>query len=159
MSRSFCVSTCLQVSVIRVLHCFIAYSGDGVYLFSTLDEPSEKDVSSTFASTATPAEKRCKISENREESKVISGLYDRGRAVDEEDMALEEEGTDSEEQYDCGEDSTEDTLGEDEAAKMELIYYPKVPVILPRKRYFGSRNVDTTKDGMALATYCPIFLT
>lgn len=145
--------------MIRVLHCLIAYSGDGVYLFSTLDEPSEKDVSSTFASTVTPAEKRCKISENREESKVKFGLYDRGMAVDEEDMALEEEDAESEEQYDCGEDSTEDTLGEDEAAKMELIYYPKVPVILPRKRYFGTRNVDTTKDGMALATYCPIFLT
>src|SRR5436309_1542616 len=110
----------MQESMIQVIHYFTAYSGDGVYLFSTLDEPSEKVASFTFASTATPDEKRYPSSQNRDESKAQTqaDLCRKGRTVDEEEgMVSEGEDAEAEEQDDRSESSTVDTFEEAEAAE------------------------------------------
>jgi WD repeat-containing protein 42A len=54
---------------------------------------------------------------------------------------MDDEGEDE------SEASKEDEIEEEEAAEMELSYHPDIPIIMPRKRFFGARNVDTVKDG------------
>ena len=47
-----------------------------------------------------------------------------------------------------GEDSNHDEIdgASDEGIK-ELVFYPEIPVVLPRSRFTGACNVETVKDG------------
>ena len=42
-------------------------------------------------------------------------------------------------------DSDEDE--DDEGTTRDLIFYPDVPVVMPRRRFAGQCNVETVKDG------------
>lgn len=62
------------------------------------------------------------------------------------DMETSDEESDDNDSTDGDEDEGD---GEYEDQPM---YQPTVPVILPRRRYEGARNVRTVKDGM-----CPVY--
>lgn len=56
------------------------------------------------------------------------------------------------------EDSDDDSdSDENDTMEDNNKFYPKVPVILPRRRFVGARNVDTVKDGKSYdLMLCPM---
>ncbi|KAE9410559.1 WD40 repeat-like protein [Gymnopus androsaceus JB14] len=109
----------------------LSYSSDGVYLFSILDDLESGDTPTS--NIVSPNSKRRKVddlmpsSSNTEES-------GEGMEIDELLTRLQEE------QEEEDEDIDESPSEEPEAL------YPRVPVVNPRRRYTGARNVETVKD-------------
>ncbi|KAJ7498885.1 WD40 repeat-like protein [Mycena latifolia] len=107
----------------------LSYSADAVYLYSTRDPPEEVD-------SMAPARLR---SPNNDCSKPIPPNIlgdDDSSSATEDDMDMDIDDIASEEEQE-----------EDLLAKLaSRNAYSGVPVILPRRRFAGARNVDTIKD-------------
>ncbi len=102
----------------------IAYSGDGVYLFSALDEPDsrhETTRSSLVPPNVSAFPKTWSFS--------VIHIYPKAIAYD----------------------SIDGELSSDEGNPVEeTTALPQIPVIFPRRGFTGARNVETIKDGMSL---------
>ncbi|KAK7060611.1 hypothetical protein VNI00_001377 [Paramarasmius palmivorus] len=107
----------------------LSYSGDGVYLYSTLDDPED-------------GEKRRKgtvLPRNKVDVKRRRLSNDDQGAHSSSSSAEDDEG-----EHDQDEEESDDDMDEDNDNGEN--FYPEVPTILPRMRYAGARNVDTVKD-------------
>jgi hypothetical protein len=131
---------------------FIAYNSDGVYLFSTRDEPESPQGS---RSILTPNPKRRRIGTtksppSRDEPSIYSDMemtYQLDTLLADSDDAMDE--IDEESQVDEDDEETEED--EDEDNRMfnpaEADAHQTVPVIYPRMQFTGHCNVETVKDG------------
>ncbi|KIK68111.1 hypothetical protein GYMLUDRAFT_256897 [Collybiopsis luxurians FD-317 M1] len=113
----------------------LSYSADGVYLFSTLDDPESSQSSSPSPTIVLPNSKRRKVSESGSSSSSASSPSSTEPDVMDIDNS---EGTSEEDE---GEDE-----GEEGPVEESRNYYPWVSTVHPRRRYSGARNVDTVKD-------------
>ncbi|KAJ7771409.1 WD40 repeat-like protein [Mycena maculata] len=108
----------------------LSYSADAVYLYSTRDEPEEEDM----ASRSPP------LSPNHGAAKPTSSKRPRddSSSDEDEDMAMDND------------DNASDDEGPDLFFRKPKVSAPDeyagVPMILPRARFAGARNVDTIKD-------------
>ncbi|KAF9075760.1 WD40-repeat-containing domain protein [Rhodocollybia butyracea] len=102
----------------------LSYSADGVYLFSTLDDPETPSSSSIITQNS----KRRRVSEEPEQA---SSSMSSENSMEIDDLMLQPETEESEE-------------AEPDEEPHE--FRPWVPVIRPQRRYAGARNVDTVKD-------------
>lgn len=148
-----------------ILATIPAYSGDAVYLYSTNDDPEgEESASTSTSSLLTSNLKRRKIDEA--DTTKLTGPLDTF-SMDIEDhtsfaaMEMDSNMSNVTERGDDGEDDEDDDNlndggDEEEAAYIEFSnlddveeedLFPNVPVIHPRQRYAGARNVMTIKDG------------
>ncbi|GLB33847.1 putative peptidase A1 family protein [Lyophyllum shimeji] len=142
----------------------LSYSGDAVYQYSTYDQPESEGAfsASSAPSTLAPNAKRRRIDESEapkstnldemdvDENSSSSALDFNSniteRSLDEDSDDNDHDGSNTDED-DGGEDVEEDYLEIlDTEPNFEDDYHPHVPVILPRQRYAGARNVETTKD-------------
>jgi hypothetical protein len=103
----------------------LSYSADGVYLFSTLDDPEQPSPSGIIPQNP----KRRRVSGEPEQT---SSSLSSENNMEIDDLMVQSE---TEEQEEAG--------PEEESHE----FRPWVPVIHPQRRYAGARNVDTVKDG------------
>lgn len=126
MGTKFCYVRAFRVPSERFTQKFAAYSADAVYLFSTLDSPTEPE----------PHRVQARVPSNHTTSRkdpdtldmLVSSLE--GRSDEEAAIDLDDEDDAEELDYE------------------ERNEYSQLPVVLPRQRYVGARNVDTVKDGV-----------
>ncbi|PPQ94016.1 hypothetical protein CVT25_009864 [Psilocybe cyanescens] len=104
-----------------------AYSRDGVYLFSTKDEPKIKDNLASSASSVVPSN----TIPTTNEQTFGSINHHNGREHVENLSSEDDIGRDNVIDYDTSVTPEE---------------HPSTPVVMPRRRYIGARNVMTVKD-------------
>ncbi|KAJ3827036.1 WD repeat-containing protein [Lentinula raphanica] len=113
----------------------LSYSADGVYLFSTLDDPESSDgISSSSSSIISPNLKRRR--HHRETHSAESSPLTEGHAMD-----INEWSTHAP-QEDTDDDQDEDENEDEERPE----FYPWVDTVRPLRRFSGARNVETVKD-------------
>ena len=123
-------SSPFDIIVLHQSDKYTAYSGDGVYMFSTHDEPEIKEdaspsLSSMVTSTVSSVLDSVKsYNAGWQKESVSSGAAD----VDIDESTVFEEHS----------------LSSLDAPSIDA---PNVPIIRPRRRYIGARNVATVKDG------------
>ncbi|KAI3612177.1 wd repeat-containing protein [Moniliophthora roreri] len=119
----------------------LSYSGDGVYLYSTMDEPEDEKPrqGSVLPSNSKATSKRRSppVGEEGTEDEDTEMIVSENKDNDDKEEEEEEEDDDDDEDY---EDEDQYNPRTSEA------FHPWVPVILPRMRYAGARNIDTVKD-------------
>lgn len=121
-----------------------AYGGHSIYLFSTLDDPTEECLRtpSPILSPNSKQEKTGDRSPSARPGDPITGdapSSDDHTPSNHEDVHMDESG-DQEESDEEGEE------GEDDAEAK----YSEVPVVLPRRSFKGVSNLRTIKDGTRL---------
>lgn len=119
-----------------------AYSGDAVYLYSTLDDPGQNGDTSNPVISPNSKRRRSETpnsTDPHDPLAVVSRPFSPSEYMDEEliDQSLDE-GED-------GDDSDSDSILLDDID--DYNYHPLVPIIFPRRRFRGARNVRTVKDG------------
>jgi len=119
-----------------------AYGGHSVYLFSTLDDPTEECLR-TPSQILPPNSKSEKTGDARPGDPITGGAPSSdGRAPsDHEDIQMDGSG----DQEEGEEDEDEEGDGDPETK------YSEVPVILPRRSFKGVSNLRTIKDGTVFA--------
>lgn len=142
-----------------------AYSADAVYLYSTADEPTPEDAPSPSPSPVLSSNaKRRKLDESDitnipvepDETDLMdldieqmASLSD--NRMDSDDSAEHNSRTQSSDSHDTDIDEADDEDGYiefmDSVELDEADLQPHVPVVMPRRRFAGARNVDTIKDG------------
>ncbi|KAJ7095424.1 WD40 repeat-like protein [Mycena belliarum] len=110
----------------------LSYSADAVYIFSTKDDPEEAD--SMESSRPLSSNTRSDL-----KHKPTNMLGDESSSTIDDDMDIDIDNYASEEE----EDQEQEDLASRWASRDA---YSKVPLILPRTRFSGARNVDTIKD-------------
>jgi hypothetical protein len=146
-----------------VTACRLAYSGDAIYLYSTMDEPEAwpppqessilppkpKESSPQESTRASP-----KIKENiHEGSTTATPEPDIRVSDDEEAMAVDES-----EDGDATPDRADSPEPDVDSERPEQRVHSSVPVIMPRSRYTGICNIRTVKDGEGHLITCGSFL-
>ncbi|KAF5388192.1 hypothetical protein D9615_000443 [Tricholomella constricta] len=141
----------------------LSFSGDAMYLYSTYDDPEGEDAA--LSSSPTPLlpsnAKRRRIDETEAEKATdpldsgtmdidedhLSSVMDIDSNVTEhsENRSNEDDDDDDADENDDEEEDFLELIGVDEAN--EENYHPMVPLVYPRQRYTGARNVATIKDG------------
>ncbi|KAG5649030.1 hypothetical protein DXG03_000379 [Asterophora parasitica] len=139
----------------------LSFSGDGVYLYSTYDDPeSEESAHSSPAPLLPSNAKRRRIDDVDTEARKASDP--RAMDVDEDHpspvMDIDSNATEPSENRSNEEHEDDDENEEDddeEGSFLEIVgvneaneedCYPGIPVVYPRRRYTGARNVATIKD-------------
>ena len=130
-----------------------AYGGHSVYLFSTLDDPTEVSLKTrTPSPVLLPNSKQQKTGDNspstgpdnptgRDSPHTTDGHV----LSDHEDVQMDESG-------DRGDGDDDDDDEEDEGEDAET-KYSEVPMILPRRSFKGISNLRTIKDGTAFLAW------
>lgn len=132
----------------------LSYSGDAVYLYSTADDPGVEDsLLSSPSSVRTQNSKRKKLDESGA-IKFVPMHEENDMDVDEQPApgmtdqmilnADDDQGHDSEDDHDTASEGYPEFVGSSDVD--EESFLPHVPVILPRRRFAGARNVATIKD-------------
>lgn len=122
-----------------------AYSGEGVYLYSTYDEIASKDDLTSPTLALLP--KDIKPGNNKHDSPVLKvpkhpdEIFESSSNVEDADEIV----TDSDEDDD--DNLRTPTHFEEDYSNSEQNYESQTPVVLPRRRFSGARNVATIKDG------------
>ncbi|KAG6868525.1 hypothetical protein C0993_001626, partial [Termitomyces sp. T159_Od127] len=140
-----------------------AFSGDGVYLYSTYDDPGNEESHTKSPSPLLPSNAKTEYESKREKGKApeIQGYgkmdIDAESLPYKGDVELEfTEHSDSEERQTNSTDQEEDMTDDDDDDDEDYLslrrddernYLPSVPVVFPKQRYSGARNVATIKDG------------
>lgn len=134
----------------------LSYSSDAVYLYSTHDDPHVKHKeratlhpNKRMRPSTPPPESRdsrpsvpgSSISDSLMEQDIDRFLDDE---VD-EDVVIETE-EDEEHRRESGTEEDDDDDVNEEGTTRDLMFYPDVPVVMPRNRYAGHCNVETVKD-------------
>ena len=119
-----------------------AYGGNSVYLFSTLDDPTEESLGTT-SQILSPNSNHQKMGDRSPSARPddpITGdapsAADTCALSDHKDVQMDESG-------DQDETEEEEEEQEDDAE----IKYSKVPLVLPRRSFKGISNLRTIKDG------------
>ncbi|PFH52759.1 hypothetical protein AMATHDRAFT_1806 [Amanita thiersii Skay4041] len=142
--------TGVRVSSSNGHEVLITYSSDAVYLYSTKDDPEIQDSMSCGSSPIlTPNPKRRRTSEDRNTDitdRIPSEELNTGPSEPslQSDDLSETSFTGDDEADDDGEGTA--TLLDDPIATDDEGFLPDVPLVFPRMRYSGARNVATTKD-------------
>ncbi|KDR83708.1 hypothetical protein GALMADRAFT_54302 [Galerina marginata CBS 339.88] len=121
----------------------LSYSGDGVYLFSTKDEPKVKDCLSSTSSSIIPPNVSFIIhhSPASRPSEARTGQ----RVLHDDANDVVNDGTREEQSQNLH--GTAFNFFDDLMSTPTVSdYHPDVPAIMPRCRYTGTRNVMTVKD-------------
>ncbi|KAG6837445.1 hypothetical protein H0H93_009539 [Arthromyces matolae] len=161
---------CLEVKAAHdvqfvIEYVITAYSGDGVYLFSTYDNPGDEEPKSQSESLLLPSNSKstqkllarsgktdAEPSSSKAKSKTNPDIADpryclspseQGSQMTEDD----DDDNDDTDDDDDDDDDNDDIFGFDDPYHNEDDYLPRVPVVLPRQRYTGASNVRTIKDG------------
>ncbi|KAG6916290.1 hypothetical protein DXG01_007531 [Tephrocybe rancida] len=141
-----------------------SYSGDAVYLYSIYDDPVHEGVASSSPPSMLPSNNvKSRSTSSSEVQKTSESLDGGGMDVDTEASSsifgsniTEHSNDEDEDESEHGHD--DDMSGEDEYEESYLDFagirkneqgehdYPQVPVVFPRRRYSGARNVATIKD-------------
>ncbi|KAF9457019.1 WD40-repeat-containing domain protein [Collybia nuda] len=135
----------------------LSYSADGVYLYSTADDPASDSTTMTPTSPILPSNTKHR---NFGESDAIKTSFepDVSNQTDVVELAASPSVNHrypehlNRAQSTDGHDTTTDEDDEDEyiefmdAGPDEADLQPHVPVIMPRRRFDGARNVETVKD-------------
>src|ERR1700733_2281850 len=124
----------------------LAYSGDAVYMYSTADDP--EDILPSVTSLRTPNSKRRDLDEFNTSK---SSFPRQGNSMDVDKPPSTSLNTDNDQDRDFegGHDvDSEDYLEFADSSEVdEENFLPHIPVVLPRLRFAGARNVATIKDG------------
>jgi len=107
----------------------LSYSADAVYLYSTRDDPEEEKISSGLLSANNNSFQPISLKRPRDDSS--------SNTDDDMDMDIDENASD---------DDSEHDLFRNLDDYVSRVSYSGVPVILPRQRFAGARNIATTKD-------------
>ncbi|KAG6890349.1 hypothetical protein C0992_002174 [Termitomyces sp. T32_za158] len=156
-------------AMLMLKHWIIAFSSDGVYLYSTYDDPVNGKSPAISSSMSLPSNAKAEYETRFKKRKTPElPLYgkmdidaespsqsgDIGPEFTEftEHSGGEEHQTNSTDQEDdmADDDDDDDDDGEDYLNLRrddERNYLPSVPVVLPRQHYTGARNLATIKDG------------
>jgi len=130
-----------------------AYSGDAVYLYSTADDPNSED---SMSPSLSPLRASNRNLDESVATKVAPVLHEAsGMGANERLAPIMMDQVTSNADDDQGHDS-EDSYN-DAGGYLEFVdlcevddeesFLPHVPVVLPRRRFAGARNVATVKDG------------
>ncbi|KAG6860377.1 hypothetical protein C0995_011984 [Termitomyces sp. Mi166 len=152
----------------------LSFSGDGVYMYSTYDDPEHErtpsSLSSPLLSSNAKVEHKSRSAKEKTPERPDYGGMDIDAAsssfmldigpdleqssdeesqslIDQEDVVTNDDDDDEDENY---------LEFEDLRKHDENNYLPSVPVVLPRQRYSGARNVATIKDGKSTEIYLPM---
>ena len=166
-----CMSRCQQFRLFLADHGGIsAYSADGIYLYSTKDDPGTTNMAIGESSIVLPNEKGspapgrgwsrspkpestqdqfdCDISMEDQLDRIISEAMS-SSSVGEEAQLLEDEVMD-EESSEAALDVEDESLVDEDERPLENRgdeRYSSTPTIFPRARFGGICNVETIKDG------------
>ncbi|TRM67794.1 WD40-repeat-containing domain protein [Schizophyllum amplum] len=126
-----------------------SFSGDAVYLYSTLDDPAE--ASDAHASPILPSNETLytmdEIASNGSAEAPSHLPDDEDMERDIDDLELAAAAEDDDHESDASGDNDEDEDADDEDGDTEdPDYFPKVPTVMPRRRFAGARNIRTVKD-------------
>ncbi|KAG0709673.1 WD40 repeat-like protein [Suillus ampliporus] len=144
----------------------LSYNSDGVFLYSTRDEPENLQEKRGPHSILTPNPKRRRLGTTKlpsscgepltgpdvdmiVENQLESLLADNVDAMDDADDELQDDEEDDDDDEE-GEDEDEDEEDADEDNRMfnpaDADAHQAVPVVYPRMRFTGHCNVETVKD-------------
>jgi hypothetical protein len=134
---------------------FIAYNSDGVYLYSTRDEPESPQDQQGSRSILAPNPKRKRVDITSSPASYDEPLTDLDVEMsDELDTLLADsvdavDHIDDESQEDEEDEETDEDADEDNRMfnPADADAHQAVPVIYPRMRFSGHCNVETVKDG------------
>ena len=154
-----------------------AYSADGIYLYSTKDDPGTTNMTSSGSSIVPPNNRQspaqnsgqshshspkpesvqdrfdCDISMEEDLDRILSEIMSSSPAVGEEAQLLGDEHMDEEGHEPVLDGDGEDFVDEDEDEDGGPIEsqgderYSHVPTVFPRARFEGVCNIETVKDG------------
>jgi hypothetical protein len=154
--RSFCV--CLPNSHFLWLHLLIlvAYSSDAVYLYSTMDDATETvDLGDReYPDENVPVDT---FGEMQSRSFFDELLGNHTPAVanlgvdDDGETTQADNGADSAVLLSHHPETTSEPDNNDEDVQEYRLSNSSVPIVLPRRRYAGTCNIETVKDGKFLA--------
>ncbi|KAJ7047333.1 WD40 repeat-like protein [Mycena alexandri] len=109
----------------------LSYHADGVYLYSTRDEPEENNMASTSGLLSSDAQSSKPAPAKRVRDDPSSA------SDDEMDIDIDEHASDDGDEHDFFQRLDEYTPRDS---------YSGVPMVLPRRRFAGARNIATVKD-------------
>lgn len=141
--------TGVRISPYNGHEVLMSYSGDAVYLFSTLDNAEEPETLFAKSTSRPPSPKHKSPTpppryEETEEEAPREDLFDENGMIDTMRL-LETEGTEEGDDAECEMEIDDDTTTGNPLLTSPK-YHPGVPCILPRRRYVGACNVETVKD-------------
>ncbi|KAF8195853.1 WD40-repeat-containing domain protein [Mycena galopus ATCC 62051] len=110
----------------------LSYHADAVYLYSTRDAPEEEDLA--LPSGFLPSSKPIPIKRPRDDSWSSADDDD----IDDMDRDIDDNASDDDQEHDLFRNL--------DAYVAQDASYSSVPLILPRRRFAGARNVATIKD-------------
>lgn len=153
--------TSLHQDMLIFKHWITAFSNDGVYLYSTYDDPENEknlEMSGPLSLEHERRSEKGKIPELQGYDSIDIDAESSSYREDNGPQFAEHEGgegrqTNSTDQDDDMTDVDDDEYGEDYFNLWrgdERNYLLSVPVVLPRQRYSGARNIATIKDGKSL---------
>lgn len=155
-NRCYCVCPLtLQRTRVLTQPMFIAYNSDGVYLYSTRDEPESPQDQQGSRSILAPNPKRKRVDITSSPASYDEPLTDLDVEMsDELDTLLADsvdavDHIDDESQEDEEDEETDEDADEDNRMfnPADADAHQAVPVIYPRMRFSGHCNVETVKDG------------
>ncbi|KAJ6599030.1 WD40 repeat-like protein [Mycena vulgaris] len=113
----------------------ISYSADGVYLYSTRDQPEDQDSMASMSARLLSSKK------DNDSARLLPlrGLGDDSSSTTDDDMDMDIDDNASEE-------GSEQDLFANLEAHVSRDAYSGVPLIMPRTRFSGARNIETIKD-------------
>ncbi|EKM59510.1 uncharacterized protein PHACADRAFT_157899 [Phanerochaete carnosa HHB-10118-sp] len=134
----------------------LSYSSDAVYLYSTQDDPQSKCKEKAMLRP----EKRVRLSTSPQEPTAsqanapgsstpdILMEQDIDRFLDEDHADYEQDGAIEVEDRSLtlDSDAEDDDDVSESGTTRDLMFYPDVPVVMPRSRFAGHCNVETVKD-------------
>ncbi|KAG7096934.1 hypothetical protein E1B28_004333 [Marasmius oreades] len=123
----------------------LSYSGDAIYLYSTLDDPEPPRPSTSMLKAKSKRRKISPFSAGQDEDSSRGSDVESELEMDDDGSKAGSDSPSLETEEDHEVEDDEDDDEEDDNA-----FNPWVPVIMPQKRYAGTRNTDTVKDGEVL---------
>ena len=126
-----------------------AYGGHSVYLFSTLDNPTEESRRSP-SPILSPNSKRQKTDDGSPLARPSISIT--GDAPSTDGGAPSNEGDGDVQMDESGDQEEREEEGDQEEDDNET-KYSEVPVVLPRRSFNGISNLRTIKDGASVADW------
>jgi len=117
----------------------LSYHADAVYLYSTRDDPEEEDLapSSGLLASNNDSSKPIPSKRPRDDSSSSRASSSRDMDLDDMDRDIDDNASDDDQEHD---------LFRNLDSYVSRDAYSGVPLILPRQRFAGARNVATIKD-------------
>ncbi|RDB22735.1 WD repeat protein iqw1 [Hypsizygus marmoreus] len=145
-----------RVSTYNGHEILLSYSGDAVYLYSTADDPEPEGSMSSTPSLLASNAKQSKVdaaeppaTDGMDVDDTLSTATEMGSNLSTTEQGADDGHDTHTEEHNDG-DGDDDDEGYLEFADFsegdEENFQPHVPIVLPRRRFAGARNVATIKD-------------